>query len=100
VLWTVSSFGAALGDVLSGESSGDDINWQDEFPGQLHDAVIVTTHVVNDTEAVISSDSTIADHVPKSGSSRQLIGVLSSIHRTHSFNNKNKYYWFQLWSTE
>ncbi len=26
VVWTVASFGAALGDILPGESSGDDIN--------------------------------------------------------------------------
>lgn len=38
--------------------------WQDTFPRQLHDALIVSSHVVNETEAVISSDSDIADHVP------------------------------------
>jgi hypothetical protein len=26
VVWTVASFGASLGDILPGESSGDDIN--------------------------------------------------------------------------
>lgn len=40
------------------------LNWRDEFPRQLHDALIVASHVVNDTEAVISSDGKIADHVP------------------------------------
>lgn len=39
------------------------LDWQATFPRQLHDAVIVATHVVNETEAVISSDSKIEDHV-------------------------------------
>lgn len=40
------------------------LNWHDEVPRQLHDALIVASHVVNETEAVISTDGTIADHVP------------------------------------
>jgi len=39
------------------------LDWQATFSRQLHDAVIVATHVVNETEAVISSDSKIKDHV-------------------------------------
>lgn len=40
------------------------LDWQDEFPRQLHDAMIVASHVVDGTEAVISSDEQIAEHVP------------------------------------
>lgn len=40
VVWTVASFGAALGDILPGESSGDDINDDlAEFGGRLEDIV-------------------------------------------------------------
>ena len=38
--------------------------WQDAFPRQLHDALIVASHAANDTEAVITSDEQIAAHVP------------------------------------
>jgi predicted nucleic acid-binding protein len=37
---------------------------QDEFPSQLHDAMIIATHEVSETEAVITGDGKIADHVP------------------------------------
>lgn len=40
------------------------LSWQEEFPRQLHDAMIVASHVVNETEAVITSDSLIAAQVP------------------------------------
>lgn len=40
------------------------LDWQTEFPTQLHDALIIASHVVNETEAVITSDDKIADHVP------------------------------------
>lgn len=39
-------------------------NWQGVFPRQLHDALIVATHVANETEAVVTSDAEIADVVP------------------------------------
>ena len=37
--------------------------WMDVFTKQIHDALIVASHEVNDREAVISSDPKIADHV-------------------------------------
>lgn len=39
------------------------LSWQEAFPRQLHDAMIVASHVVNETEAVITSDSRIGAHV-------------------------------------
>lgn len=38
--------------------------WHEAFPRQLHDAAIAATHVANGTDAVVTSDDRIADHVP------------------------------------
>jgi predicted nucleic acid-binding protein len=40
------------------------IRWQGAFPSQLHDAMIIASHEVNDTEAVLTSDEKMAEHVP------------------------------------
>lgn len=39
------------------------LEWQEAFPRQLHDAMIVSSHRVRGTEAVITSDRKLSDHV-------------------------------------
>lgn len=40
------------------------VEWTNAFPRQLHDALVVASHGVNETEAVVTSDEQIADHIP------------------------------------
>ena len=40
------------------------LDWQGTFPRQLHDAMIVASHVVSGTDAVITSDERIPEVVP------------------------------------
>lgn len=39
------------------------LRWQSAFPRQLHDAMTVASHEVNDTVAVLTSDKKVAQHV-------------------------------------
>lgn len=37
------------------------LNWTDTFPSQIHDALILASHEVRDTDAIITSDDKIQD---------------------------------------
>lgn len=39
------------------------LDWQSTFSRQLHDAMVVASHIVNDTEAVITSDAKLDEYV-------------------------------------
>jgi|GEM_PF-1921115 len=64
VITVIESSGPVDFDPMDLEIIREIRHWQKEFPKQLHDAMIVASHVVRETEAVITSDERIAEFVP------------------------------------
>lgn len=40
------------------------LEWMDVFPRQVHDALVIASHETNDTNAIVTRDEKISEHVP------------------------------------